>query len=110
MEYNEAFWHSTFGTPSTQPNIEKGYVIVGPYRVNLATVWKIDELDLWEECNTFRMVRIGSAMNGNVCVNLINFLTEYRDVFTWIHADMPGIDSEIITHRLNINLRCRPVK
>ena len=32
---------------------------------------------------------------------LASFLRELNDVFAWTHADMPGIDRDVIVHRLN---------
>ena len=34
--------------------------------------------------------------------DLIQFLKENIDVFAWSHEDMPGIDPNVITHRLNM--------
>ena len=32
------------------------------------------------------------------------------DVFTWNYEDMPGFDTQVSMHRLNINLDAKPVK
>ena len=40
---------------------------------------------------------------------MIYFLRANQDVFTWKYEDMPGIDRNIIQHRLNINPECKPV-
>ncbi|KAL5541776.1 hypothetical protein UlMin_009486 [Ulmus minor] len=42
--------------------------------------------------------------------DLIIFLREHRDVFAWSHEDMPGIDPNVIVHRLNIDPNFKPVK
>ncbi|KAL5568714.1 hypothetical protein UlMin_025289 [Ulmus minor] len=42
--------------------------------------------------------------------NLIIFLREHRDVFAWSHEDMPGIDPNVIVHRLNIDPNFKPIK
>ncbi|XP_074377029.1 uncharacterized protein LOC141718547 [Apium graveolens] len=34
---------------------------------------------------------------------ITTFLQENRDVFAWTAADMPGIDPNLITHRLNVD-------
>ncbi|KAK3006484.1 hypothetical protein RJ639_016085 [Escallonia herrerae] len=41
---------------------------------------------------------------------LVKLLRTYVDVFAWTTADMPGIDPEIITHRLNADPSKKPVK
>ncbi|KAL5548398.1 hypothetical protein UlMin_003629 [Ulmus minor] len=42
--------------------------------------------------------------------DLIIFLREHRDVFAWSHEDMPGIDPNVIVHRLNIDPNFKPIK
>lgn len=36
--------------------------------------------------------------------HLIEFLKKHVNCFTWSHEDMVGIDPEVITHKLNVNL------
>ncbi|KAK3003449.1 hypothetical protein RJ639_018209 [Escallonia herrerae] len=48
-----------------------------------------------------KTVRIGSNLKENTKLELVNLLRTYADIFAWTAADMPGIDPEIITHRLN---------
>ena len=43
-------------------------------------------------------------------VRLIQFLKENLDVFAWSHKDLPGIDPEIIQHKLNVNPDRKPVQ
>ena len=42
--------------------------------------------------------------------DLIYFLRKNIDVFAWSHEDMPGIDPNIITHRLNVHPSFKPVR
>ena len=75
--------------------------MMGPHQVNLAAVIMIDKLDPQEfidedrgepvealeeivvfKDNPTRTVKIGSSLKGDLRTNLINFLTEYRNVFT----------------------------
>ncbi|KAL5538665.1 hypothetical protein UlMin_044967 [Ulmus minor] len=53
---------------------------------------------------------IYEAANRSVQEDLIIFLREHRDVFAWSHEDMPGIDPNIIVHRLNIDPNFKPIK
>ena len=39
----------------------------------------------------------------------MDFLKEYRDVFTWFHEDMLGIDSSVIVYKLNVDMTHKPV-
>jgi len=38
------------------------------------------------------------------------FLSDNLDIFTWSPIDMPGIDSEVICHKLSIKADAKPVK
>ncbi|KAL5555088.1 hypothetical protein UlMin_037324 [Ulmus minor] len=51
-----------------------------------------------------------SIPNENGSENLIIFLREHRDIFAWSHEDMPGIDPNVIVHRLNIDPNFKPIK
>ncbi|KAK3021961.1 hypothetical protein RJ639_045656 [Escallonia herrerae] len=57
-----------------------------------------------------KTVRIGSNLKEDTKLELVNLLRTYADIFAWTVADMPGIDPEIITHRLNVNPSEKPVK
>ncbi|KAK3043551.1 hypothetical protein RJ639_002130 [Escallonia herrerae] len=50
-----------------------------------------------------KTVRIGSNLKEVTKLELVNLLRTYADIFAWTAADMPGIDPEIITHRLNVD-------
>lgn len=41
---------------------------------------------------------------------LIGFLKDNLDVFTWSRKDIPGIDPEMIVHKLNVDPNFKPVK
>ena len=47
-------------------------------------------------------IQIGSALSPD------HSLT--RDIFTWSHEDMPGIDQSVMMYRFNIDPSVRPVK
>ena len=48
-----------------------------------------------------QVVKIGAQLTPEIRQELSTFLREHKDVFAWTHADMPGIDPEVIVHRLN---------
>ena len=50
-----------------------------------------------------RILKIGSHLNPDTRDALVSFLKANLDVFYWSHADMVGIDPEVMCHRLNIN-------
>ena len=37
-------------------------------------------------------------------------LQDYNDVFAWSYQDMPGLDTDIVVHRLPLKEECMPVK
>ena len=41
---------------------------------------------------------------------LIDLLQDYSDVFAWSYQDMPGLDTDIIVHRLLLSKECAPIK
>ncbi|KAK2999702.1 hypothetical protein RJ639_023128 [Escallonia herrerae] len=57
-----------------------------------------------------KTVRISSNLKEDTKLELVNLLRTYADIFAWTAADMPGIDPEIITHRLNVDPSKKPVK
>ena len=63
-----------------------------------------------EEGNPEKFTRVGTNMEEKTKQDLIQFLRENIDVFTWSHEDMPGIDPGVITHRLNVYPSSKPVR
>ncbi|KAL5555336.1 hypothetical protein UlMin_037572 [Ulmus minor] len=70
-------------------------------------VEELEEIPLFEDDLT-KTCKIGSSLTGQLRTNLINFLRDHRDVFSWSHEDMPRIDPKVIVHRLNIDPSFRP--
>ncbi|KAL8134606.1 hypothetical protein AgCh_009579 [Apium graveolens] len=46
---------------------------------------------------------VGATLKEPLKEKLVKFLQENSDVFAWSAADMPGIDPELITHKLNVD-------
>ncbi|KAI5419774.1 hypothetical protein KIW84_043800 [Lathyrus oleraceus] len=55
-------------------------------------------------------VKIGSQLCPKAKKGLIDLLHEYPDIFAWSYEDIPGLDSEIVDHRLLLKPECPPVK
>ena len=49
-------------------------------------------------------------MTKGVRDSIVRFLRENADVFAWSHDDMPGISTEVIAYKLNVNPSISPVK
>ena len=57
-----------------------------------------------------KITYIGASLSEPLKGRLIAFLQENYDVFAWTAADMPGIDPELITHKLNVDPLRKSVK
>lgn len=55
-------------------------------------------------------IRIGALLDGSVKTRLIELLREYVDVFAWSYQDMPGLDTDIVEHKLPLKPECPPIK
>ncbi|XP_030939781.1 uncharacterized protein LOC115964655 [Quercus lobata] len=57
-----------------------------------------------------KVLKIGLALSALEKTKITKFLRENQDVFAWKHEDMPGINREVIQHRLNVNPECKLVQ
>ncbi|KAK3004883.1 hypothetical protein RJ639_018302 [Escallonia herrerae] len=57
-----------------------------------------------------KTIGIGSNLKEDTKLELVNLLRTYADIFAWTAADMPGIDPEVISHRLNVDPSKKHVK
>ena len=57
-----------------------------------------------------RKVKIGTTLSPTIREKLIDLLREYNDVFASSYEDMPGLDIDIVVHRLPLREECAPVK
>src|SRR3954464_14550190 len=55
-------------------------------------------------------IKIGATLNEDVKATLIKLLHEYAEIFAWSYRDMPGLDTDIVVHRLPLKEGCAPVK
>ncbi|XP_016173894.1 uncharacterized protein LOC107616449 [Arachis ipaensis] len=53
---------------------------------------------------------VGTSISAAELRDIAAFLQEQADLFAWTPSDMPGIDPQIISHKLAINLTIRPVQ
>ena len=56
------------------------------------------------------LVYIGSKLAEGIRSSLIRFLKQNMEVFAWKQEDMGGVDPVVITHKLNVDPSCEPVK
>ncbi|WJX29971.1 hypothetical protein P8452_18558 [Trifolium repens] len=55
-------------------------------------------------------IKIGASLQEDIKRSLVSLLQEYVDVFAWSYQDMPGLDTNIVVHRLPLRPECPPVK
>jgi hypothetical protein len=70
----------------------------------------VEGLEDFEIGDSEKIVRIGSQLSQLVKEDLVAFLRRNSDVFAWSHEDMPGIDSSVIVHKLNVDPNHQLVK
>ena len=57
-----------------------------------------------------KMIQIGNTLNLKEKNELIILLQEYEEIFAWSYEDMPGIDTDIVQHRIPTDPTIKPVK
>ena len=55
-------------------------------------------------------IKIGALLDARVKVRIVELLREYPDIFAWSYKDMPGMDPDVVEHRLPLKPECPPVK
>ena len=55
-------------------------------------------------------VKVGTTLEASIKERLIKLLHEYVDVFAWSYQDMPGLDTDIVVHKLPLQPDHPPVK
>ena len=73
---------------------------------------KVEALKIVElvDVEPMKTTRVGMTMNADTKKKLVQFLKENLDIFAWSHEDMPGISTEIIQHKLDMDLKKKPVQ
>ena len=52
---------------------------------------------------------ISSELNKEDQARLISFLRKNVDIFAWSASDMPGVNPDVITHKLTVNPACHSI-
>ena len=55
-------------------------------------------------------IKINANLESSVKRRLVQMLHDYVEVFAWSYEDMPGLDTDIVVHRLPTREDCPPVK
>ena len=83
-------------------NIEEHQTVTEPIK-------KLEEIPL-DDSKPDRMTQIGTLPSLEIRQALTPFLKDNRDVFTWSHKDMPGINPLVMVHRLNVSPSFPPIQ
>ena len=70
----------------------------------------MEEVNLDLDGETPRPVYLSKNLPTGRRAALLELLKEFRDVFAWSYNEMPGLDPNLITHKLNIAPGERPIK
>ncbi|KAK3014804.1 hypothetical protein RJ639_009135 [Escallonia herrerae] len=57
--------------------------------------------------NQEKTVRVGTGLSDDLKLKLVDLLRSYSDIFAWTASDMPRIDTEMITHKLNAIMKAK---
>ena len=57
-----------------------------------------------------REINVGAALGEGVKKRIFQLLREYSDIFAWSYEDMPGLDPQIVEHRIPTKPECPPVR
>ncbi|XP_023889848.1 uncharacterized protein LOC112001909 [Quercus suber] len=57
-----------------------------------------------------KVTKVGTGLSTALKSKIVEFLKQNLDVFAWTHEDMPGIENEVIEHKLNVDPAKKPVQ
>uniref|UniRef100_A0A2N9FKE8 Integrase catalytic domain-containing protein n=1 Tax=Fagus sylvatica TaxID=28930 RepID=A0A2N9FKE8_FAGSY len=61
-----------------------------------------------EEVKNLKKSRLGPAPPQNKRKVLIALLREFHEIFAWSYQDMPGLDTDIMVHKIPLKPECKP--
>uniref|UniRef100_A0A2N9FL38 Uncharacterized protein n=1 Tax=Fagus sylvatica TaxID=28930 RepID=A0A2N9FL38_FAGSY len=70
--------------------------------------WKL--VNLADKGEEPREVKIGTRCAAEQKEALIALLREFHEIFAWSYQDMPGLDTDIVVHKIPLKPECKPVK
>ena len=70
---------------------------------------ELEVINLSSNPNIHKPVFISASLSAEERMHLVELLKEYQDVFAWQYDEMPGIDSKLVAHSLNVESGTRLV-
>ena len=71
---------------------------------------ELEIINLAEEGEEPKEVKIGTRFTAEQREAFITLLREFREIFAWSYQDMPGLDADIVVHKIPLKPECKPVK
>uniref|UniRef100_A0A2N9HNB4 Integrase catalytic domain-containing protein n=1 Tax=Fagus sylvatica TaxID=28930 RepID=A0A2N9HNB4_FAGSY len=71
---------------------------------------ELEIVNLANEGEEPREVKIGTHYTTEQKEALIALLREFHEIFAWSYQDMPGLDTDIVVHKIPLKPECKPVK
>jgi hypothetical protein len=71
---------------------------------------ELEIINLADEGEELREVKIGTRSTTERKEALIALLREFHEIFAWSYQDMPGLDTDIVVHKISLKPECKLVK
>jgi hypothetical protein len=71
---------------------------------------ELEIINLADEGEELKEVKIGTRSTTEQKEALIVLLREFQEIFAWSYQDMPGLDTDIVVHKIPLKPECKPVK
>lgn len=68
------------------------------------------EINLASENEEPRPIFLSTCLSDDLKNRILALIQEFRGVFAWTYGEMSGLDSRLVTHKLSIKERTKPVK
>ena len=72
-------------------------------------VEEIEVINLAKEGEKEKPVKIGVNFPKDMKDELIALMKEFKEIIAWSYQDMPGLDIEIVVHRILVKPKCPPI-
>jgi hypothetical protein len=71
---------------------------------------ELEVMNLADEGEEPKEVKIGTHFTIEKKEALIALLREFYEIFAWSYQDMPGLDTDIVVHKIPLKPECKPVR
>uniref|UniRef100_A0A2N9F2H4 Reverse transcriptase/retrotransposon-derived protein RNase H-like domain-containing protein n=1 Tax=Fagus sylvatica TaxID=28930 RepID=A0A2N9F2H4_FAGSY len=71
---------------------------------------ELEVMNLAEGGEELKKVKIGTHFTTELRDALIALLKEFHEIFVWSYQDIPGLDTDIVVHKIPLKPECKPVR